>query len=724
MQAFIRALQSERVKISLLKMLGAMIILNLVINLPLVYNYLTSFNLNEIEVKQYNFLSNHIDSVLGILYYFIYPLYVVAIICTIINVDFKHNGYKLIETQNLGKFNIYLSKVVWSLIIAALFIIVTVVFNIIVAKLCALKFSDNAKVISAIDGAMIWAKTARLYISTFGLMGIIFILMFAFKRSIIVNIIAFIGIIASIIRYQQGLLQKWVPTNYFLISSVNDNHQPIMNDFLWASLVVFLGSLIIGYLFYTHRNHKGLIFKDIKAIAITVVTILGTTIFTGWILQPRSQAAYDKTIVAGKIESDIKMTQIKLYDANYDELAVIPVQDDGTFHMELTDVNLNIYGVDGNTINLGKVVLKPNDSLYLDINTNTGKFDVLGTGYADNYLMIEKRLSSSYYYSPEYLQRLPKEQALDYLKGDFEESIARLNLNTTPDNYTYSEKRLEQVKNLIKVGAVLSYDDYVTVYKSKNPDEVVEDPEYIALLRTEIPKNDPDLFFDETYQNYVAQQYYDPNKIADPVEKIQIITQKVEEPLKSKFLQTIFYNAVNKGNIRQGALDSMYQALQSAGLNSIIAKRVQQKYDIISLSTSGKLIPNFSFVNLDGQQVSLEQYKGKIVVIDFWATWCGPCKYQYPELLSIANTYKDNNNIQFVAISIDEDMNKWKIDASKKDDRIEQWHITDKSIMEYFNVQSIPRFVLIGKQGEILNKSMPFPDNQDAFKVMIDNHLK
>jgi thiol-disulfide isomerase/thioredoxin len=54
---------------------------------------------------------------------------------------------------------------------------------------------------------------------------------------------------------------------------------------------------------------------------------------------------------------------------------------------------------------------------------------------------------------------------------------------------------------------------------------------------------------------------------------------------------------------------------------------------------------------LNGNEVSLEQFKGKIVIIDFWATWCGPCLQSFPGLQTSVDKYKDNNDVKFLFIN-------------------------------------------------------------------------
>lgn len=122
--------------------------------------------------------------------------------------------------------------------------------------------------------------------------------------------------------------------------------------------------------------------------------------------------------------------------------------------------------------------------------------------------------------------------------------------------------------------------------------------------------------------------------------------------------------------------------------------------------------PGFKLTNLDGKEFSLEQFKGKVVMIDFWATWCGPCKSSFPGIKKVVEKYSNSDNMNFLFI------NSWERVENKKETA--QKFITDNSypfnvlldldnqVIEKYKVSGIPTKFLIDKNGNIRFKSIGY----------------
>jgi thiol-disulfide isomerase/thioredoxin len=136
----------------------------------------------------------------------------------------------------------------------------------------------------------------------------------------------------------------------------------------------------------------------------------------------------------------------------------------------------------------------------------------------------------------------------------------------------------------------------------------------------------------------------------------------------------------------------------------------------------GAPAPEITLQSIEGTQVSLSDFKGKVVLIDFWATWCKPCVAEIPYSKKLKEKYANNTDIVFLYISIDPEASKWeKFVKSKK---IQGTHLIvpheqKDYYIEHYNVVTIPRFLLVDKKGNIANADAPWPHSSEL-KEQID----
>jgi len=137
----------------------------------------------------------------------------------------------------------------------------------------------------------------------------------------------------------------------------------------------------------------------------------------------------------------------------------------------------------------------------------------------------------------------------------------------------------------------------------------------------------------------------------------------------------------------------------------------------------GKTAYNFTLPDKDGKMVSMKNFKGKVVFIDTWATWCGPCKYQIPFLQTLEKEYKGNNNIEFIGLSIDRSADKQKWLDMIKEKQLDGVQLLDdkgKAFAKQYKITAVPRFLLIDKKGNWAEIRCPLPEEHDKLKALID----
>lgn len=133
---------------------------------------------------------------------------------------------------------------------------------------------------------------------------------------------------------------------------------------------------------------------------------------------------------------------------------------------------------------------------------------------------------------------------------------------------------------------------------------------------------------------------------------------------------------------------------------------------------------NFAGEDANGKKVSFNDLKGKVVVVDVWATWCGPCKAELPYLQKLEEEMR-GQNVTFVGYSVDEtkDKEKWAAFVKEKDMKgVQLFGAGWSDVTKFYDIKGIPRFMVFDQQGRIVSIDAPRPSTPEL-KAMIEKTL-
>ncbi len=151
--------------------------------------------------------------------------------------------------------------------------------------------------------------------------------------------------------------------------------------------------------------------------------------------------------------------------------------------------------------------------------------------------------------------------------------------------------------------------------------------------------------------------------------------------------------------------------------NKIIASSVAILFVIFGIfmigttSVSAQEAPDFTLTDLNGQKVSLSDFKGKVIIVDFWATWCGPCKMEIPSFIKLQEDYKDE--VVVLGVSLDQGGPRVVIPFARKMNINYPIVYGDGNVVQaYGGIRGIPTTFVIDKEFNIQRKYVGYTDHK------------
>ncbi|HMP98926.1 MAG TPA: TlpA disulfide reductase family protein [Cyclobacteriaceae bacterium] len=442
-------------------------------------------------------------------------------------------------------------------------------------------------------------------------------------------------------------------------------------------------------------------------------------------------------IVAGII-SNIESGPIKVY--SNEEIASDSIADDGSFNIkfESSQSDYFTFRTKNTSFNL---FMSPGDSIYIEADAeNFGdSFRAEADKIIENTYLRKKAKVINTHQMNDFMKLMKKNKDDYFAKTDSIKSDLKNLLTELKSNKEISKEFLKLEEAYLKYQFILMDNIFPNYHRFSNnlsqsdsiDFPIKETEEKIASIEL----NDADLLTLPAFRNLLDIK----------VQKIILMKFKQDSTLRQKenIYLTLSYEVADsifqhhdikeyyRFKLIKEQLDFMGPTGAVALYEDFIATSKNQNY-LSKLKESmskwepilaGKESPDFKFVTLKDEEVKLSDLRGKLVYIDVWATWCGPCIAEHPNWNKMMDEYKDKD-IAFVSISIDDSKEPWLKMVTQKNMGGHQWFTENawqSELAQHYNIRGIPRFILLDKEGKIIDPSAPRPSG--SIRTVVDKYL-
>ena len=269
----------------------------------------------------------------------------------------------------------------------------------------------------------------------------------------------------------------------------------------------------------------------------------------------------------------------------------------------------------------------------------------------------------------------------------------------------------------------------ITVSLTRSNDSAVGTPNNDAYQAVRTQLNGLNAQMMEIFNTMTNDTTLTDEQRADKREEIEDLQEKSIDVMKDAVKQNIT-NAVGVHLLKQNyyymdveELAPLMPQIPATYDNDEAIVRIKDNVERMKSTAVGQKFTDFEMLTPDGKPVKLSDYvgKGKVVLVDFWASWCGPCRREMPNLVEAYKQYKDKN-FEIVGVSLDQNGEAWK--KAIKELRITWPQMSDLQYWDcegsrLYAVSSIPHTVLIDGEGTILARGLHGEDLQEKLAEVL-----
>ncbi len=311
-----------------------------------------------------------------------------------------------------------------------------------------------------------------------------------------------------------------------------------------------------------------------------------------------------------------------------------------------------------------------------------------------------------------YLQKITEAgyATIDSVESSNDGSFALKNPAKSPDYYVLRADATNIIYLVLRENETVEVNGSAANFESNYEVNGSKDSQLIKELRSFEKKLN-----DSLSQNYESLRAQFPEKKDSIGQQLQTAYSIAIEKYSKDFIKNNMQSIVSLSATKfinqyseMSLLNSLKDSLKKAFPDNVYVKDYELLLVELNNLPAGSQCPDITLNSPEGKPLSLASLKGKVVLIDFWASWCAPCRRENPALVEIYKRLK-GNNFEIFGVSLDENTAAWKNAIEK--DKITWPQVSDlrrweSTVVKDFHIESIPYNVLIDTEGKIIAKGL------------------
>lgn len=452
-------------------------------------------------------------------------------------------------------------------------------------------------------------------------------------------------------------------------------------------------------------------------------------LFAAVIMAACSTPVRDQVKISGKVTNpageEAEVFYYTDFITNNMESVVAPIGEDGTFEAVLPLEEPQFIHI---TIAPRTIMLYAKPGATLHVSFDAENQDQLPTVTGDNNLESSFLLAYNIEMAGKFTQselfgkarELGWEDFADYIKAMYQEQKGFLHAH--PD-YADLDADFELLMSTrILYGKYVWLLQYGLYYDFLHPDGPALPDTYFGFLedaadfRDELTRSRGYFTFLNMYVEHKAET---GEGISRNISHFETASELLSGRSKELVQAQTVISALSFGDFEEGL--ALYQRFSDSDVSTDIAQIVRNEYEVQKALSPGMPAPGFSLTDINGSEVALDDFLGKVVYLDFWASWCGPCLQQIPYAKELKKRMAEEEDLIFLYVSVDNDEKAWRNMVADRE--IQGVHVNvpgfSHEVPQNYNLRGVPTFYVIGRDGKIYDNRPPRPSQENVDEVLL-----